>query len=151
MAPIFRDRALRWDTRPTQVYRDVALRREPFMPPFGSEAFPELLWPAPDFLDIPPLRWSQLFPAGPSALWAPFVDVRSHRAVAAVGTALPGCARRAVATAGAAASVRRRLGGRTGTAAAARLREIVPSRDLAAVASIVGLNHWVGRIGRKAH
>jgi hypothetical protein len=75
MAPIFRDRALRWDTRPTQVYRDVALRREPFMPPFGSEAFPELLWPAPDFLDIPPLRWSQLFPAGPVALWAPFVDV----------------------------------------------------------------------------
>jgi len=75
MAPIFRDQTSRWGARPAQVYRDVPLRREPFVRPFGSESFPELLWPAPDFLGIPPLRWSQLFPAGPLDLWAPFVDV----------------------------------------------------------------------------
>jgi hypothetical protein len=57
------------------VFRDVPLRREPFIPAFGSEAFPELIWPAPDFLDIPPRRWAQLFPAGPVQLWQPFVEV----------------------------------------------------------------------------
>jgi hypothetical protein len=75
MAPIFGDQTSRWGARPAQVYRDVPLRREPFVRPFGSEAFPELLWPAPDFLDIPPRRWAQLFPAGPLELWQPFVDV----------------------------------------------------------------------------
>jgi hypothetical protein len=75
MAPIFRDRTLRGDARPTQVFRDVPLRREPFIPAFAGAGFPELIWPAPDFLGIPPRRWAQLFPAGPLELWQPFVDV----------------------------------------------------------------------------
>ena len=57
------------------VFRDVPLRREPFIPPFAGVAFPELIWPAPDFLDIPPRRWAQLFPSGPVQLWQPFVEV----------------------------------------------------------------------------
>jgi hypothetical protein len=73
----------------------------------------------------------------------------SGGAVAPVGTMLPGRPWRARAETGAAPRVPGRLGARRGASAATRLRETAPSRDLAAVASVVRLNHWVGQIGRK--
>jgi hypothetical protein len=75
MPPFFPDRPLRRGIPPLLVLPDVPLRREPFVPPFAGVAFPELIWPAPDFLGIPPRRWAQLFPAGPLTLWQPFVEV----------------------------------------------------------------------------
>jgi hypothetical protein len=75
MAPYFTGRSPLRRVPAVPVFRDVPLRREPFIPSFAGVGFPELVWPAPDFLDIPPRRWAQLFPAGPLQLWQPFVEV----------------------------------------------------------------------------
>jgi hypothetical protein len=74
MPPFFPDRPRRWGRA---VFPDIPLRREPFVPPIAGVAFPELTWPAPVFLNIPPRRWAQLFPAGPLPLWQPFLEVPS--------------------------------------------------------------------------
>jgi hypothetical protein len=75
MPPFVPDKPLRRGISPVPVFRDVPLRREPFIPPLAGVEFPEFTWRPPIFLDIPPRRWAQLFPAGPAELWQPYLEI----------------------------------------------------------------------------